>query len=489
MKKSVALILALIMIVSVLPLSVIAKEMNKIDFTMGASIEGGKLTYDLSNGRARTSKSYYGTFPMTGRFYDQLNNYQKEVYNALVASDITATQVEVTFSSPVIVPGSDSNWDTVSNIIFAAFYAVLRDYPEKFWYYGAGWGSNNAWYQGSNIAVGSATINLSFHPSYNSSTVTGVYNQLMNAVNSFKPVGATRYEKIRSIHDYLICKATYDPNYDNSNAAPYGHQPTGCLLSPYLCVCEGYAEAFKIFADREGIPNMLVSSPGHIWNVVLMEDNKWYAVDCTWDDPFTGSSTNNYLTYDYFLIGSQTVPDGSSVPFSQDSDHLEEYLFTDTNGNSLLNPPLNSTSYAPFYPKYTHHSNGPQGNDYPGGSVFQGSKLIFITPGKTVTGCFDFNSYGSYSYSGGNKTGSTLMFTPSGSSALTYTVIMRGDVNKDAKFNNTDISYVSDIAVGKKNYSSTAPETYAGDCNGDGVVDGFDLALLDRYQNGSYNFY
>jgi hypothetical protein len=66
---------------------------------------------------------------------------------------------------------------------------------------------------------------------------------------------------------------------------------------------------------------------------------------------------------------------------------------------------------------------------------------------------------------------------------------MHGDVNKDGNVNNTDLTYIADISVGKRNYSSTAPETYAGDINGDGVVDGFDLALLDRYQSGSYSFY
>ena len=150
---------------------------------------------------------------------------------------------------------------------------------------------------------------------------------------------------------------------------------------------------------------------------------------------------------------------------------------------------MSTTSYAPFYPKYTYHTNGVPANDYPGGSVYKPNSLIYICPGKTVTGCFDFNSYGTCSYSGGNKTGSTLTFTPSGGSAKTYTVIMHGDVNKDAKFNNTDMNYVADISTGKKLYSSTAPETYAGDCNGDGIVDGFDLALLDRYQSGSYSFY
>jgi len=488
MKKILATLLALVMLFSLLPLSVIAKEVNRIDFYMSASIEGGHLTYDASHGRAKRVKDYYGSFPMSGRFYDQLTDAQKEVYNALLNSDITAQQVEFEFSTPVMVPSGDSNWDTVSDVIFPAFYAVGRDYPERFWYYGCSWGSNNAWYQGSGIAVGGASISINFHPSYDPSTITNVYNQLMDAVNSFKPAGATRYEKVRSIHDYLICKATYDPNYDNSNAAPYGHQPTGCLLAPYLCVCEGYAEAFKLFADREGIPNMLVSSEGHIWNVVLMEDSKWYAVDCTWDDPtISNSTTTHYLGYDYFLVGSATVINGTA--FSNESSHIEEYLYTDTKGNSLQNPPLNATSYAQFYPVGTWQYNNSSNNDHPGGSVLKTKSLIYIAPGRTVLDCFDFSSYGTCSYSGGNKTGSSLKFTPQGGSMLTYTVIMRGDVNKDAKVNNTDLSYVADISVGTRNYSETAPETYAGDVNGDGVVDAFDLSVLDRYQSGNYSFY
>lgn len=233
---------------------------------------------------------------------------------------------------------------------------------------------------------------------------------------------------------------------------------------------------------------MLVYCPGHVWNEVLMEDGKWYAIDVTWDDPMTGSTSSHYLGYDYYLVGSQTKPGGNNSNTFSD-EHPEEPIFTASDGTSIQNPPLSTSSYAPFAPSGTWRTNNTQGNDHPGGSVLKGSNLIFIVPGYTITGSFDFSSYGTVSYSGGNKTGSTLRFTPTGGSQLTYTVIMRGDVNKDAQFNNTDISYVTDISVGKKSYSSTAPETYAGDCNGDGVVDGFDLALLDRYQNGSYNFY
>ena len=491
MKKVTACVLAFILLVSVLPFSAIAKEINKIDFYMSASIENADMTYDFSHGRAKSSKNYYGTFPMTGRYYDQLTSSQKEVYNVLLNADIDATDIEFEFSSPVTVPSSDGNWDTVSDIIFTAFFAFCKDYPEIFWYHGCSWGTNNAWYIGNSndIAVGGAQISINYYTGYSPSPLESVYNQMLAVVNSFKPAGATRYEKLRSIHDFLICKATYDPNYDNSNAAPYGHQPTGCLLSPYLCVCEGYAESFKIFADREGIPNMLVYSEGHVWNVVLMEDNKWYAIDCTWDDPMTGNSNINWLCYDFFLVGSTTVSDGQSVPFSQQEDHTEISVYTDSKGNSLQNPPLNSVSYAPFYPKYTYHTNGVQSNDYPGGSILQSSRLIFICPGTSVKNCFDFNTYGSYSYNGGDKTGTSLIFTTNAGVSNTYTVIMRGDVSRDAKVNNTDLNSVMSISTGNTSYSATAPETYAGDCNGDGVVDGFDLALLDRYQSGHYSFY
>ena len=261
LKKILAFALAVLFVASLFPFSVIAQEKEMIDFTMSAEVEGGFLTYDASNGRAKSYKKYYGNFPLSGRFYDQLTQPQKEVYNALLASDISAQQISVTFSEPVIVPEGDSNWNAISDVIFTAFFAFGRDFPERFWYYGASWRSNNGWYQGNDIAVAGATVVLNIHPSYDFSTVESVYDELMLKVNSFKPVGATRYELVRSIHDYIINTAVYDPDYDNSNANPYGHQPTGCLLSPNLCVCEGYAETFKILPTEWGYRICLFPHP------------------------------------------------------------------------------------------------------------------------------------------------------------------------------------------------------------------------------------
>ena len=89
---------------------------------------------------------------------------------------------------------------------------------------------------------------------------------------------------------------------------------TGALIKNKV-VCEGYAKAFKYLLDSLKIECILVSgtainssgeSESHMWNYVKLDD-KWYAVDVTWDDPIIiGGRNPNNLRHDYFLKGSNT---------------------------------------------------------------------------------------------------------------------------------------------------------------------------------------
>ena len=74
----------------------------------------------------------------------------------------------------------------------------------------------------------------------------------------------------------------------------------------YEPVCDGYAKAFKMVCDLLEIPCVLVVSSTHMWNNVLMDDGDWYNVDVTWDD-----SNDQQISYQYFLVGSQTVINGA----------------------------------------------------------------------------------------------------------------------------------------------------------------------------------
>ena len=125
-----------------------------------------------------------------------------------------------------------------------------------------------------------------------------------NAVEDFEVQGNDRYSKIKYIHDFIAQKVTYDLS------APYHDTALGIFIEPYSVVCEGYSKAVKILCDKENIPCIVVvgninleTNFAHMWNYIQMEDGKWYALDCTWDDL---DNDSNPIKYQYFLKGSDS---------------------------------------------------------------------------------------------------------------------------------------------------------------------------------------
>ncbi len=122
----------------------------------------------------------------------------------------------------------------------------------------------------------------------------------------------SRYNKILYVHDWLVDNLEYDNNKNNKDNI-YG------TFVEKKVVCEGYAEGLKYLLDKLNIPCVLVYGVGydeqgneeaHAWNYVQMEDEKWYAVDATWDDPIYVGSSNSIIQNDYkhmyFLKGSKS---------------------------------------------------------------------------------------------------------------------------------------------------------------------------------------
>lgn len=134
--------------------------------------------------------------------------------------------------------------------------------------------------------------------------------------------------KVRKIHDYLICNTEYDYEFyrelQNATASQlyyakyergpdYG-QDTDTVLKSGTAVCEGYANAFKDICAYNHINTRFISGTAtnelgtnsHAWNQVFIEE-EWFNVDVTWDDPVRiGEQNSEYvsetvLRYDYFL--------------------------------------------------------------------------------------------------------------------------------------------------------------------------------------------
>lgn len=162
----------------------------------------------------------------------------------------------------------------------------------------------------------------------------GIKRQMIEQTSS-----GDAYTKMAKLHNWLI----YFINYDNSGASKEQNTIYGALKNG-KAVCEGYSRAFKYLVDGMGIPCLLVSgtakpeegqSQSHAWNYVQIEQ-KWYAIDVTWDDPIVeeGVEQTDEMKYKYFLKGSEEFK----------KDHTEDGHISE-NGMNFQYPALNMEDY------------------------------------------------------------------------------------------------------------------------------------------------
>lgn len=166
------------------------------------------------------------------------------------------------------------------------------------------------------------------------SQVIAVKNQILNQI-----AGKNDIEKMRYIHDYLVDTIEYDQTFGEKNI----YNIYGALVSK-TCVCEGYAKASQYLLNEAGLENIIITgtatnsdgkTENHAWNYVNI-DEKWYAIDTTWDDPIIvgGGKLTNTIRYRYFLKGSSTM----------NKNHFISIKFT-SGGQDFEFPELSITDY------------------------------------------------------------------------------------------------------------------------------------------------
>ena len=171
-------------------------------------------------------------------------------------------------------------------------------------------------------------------------SVNTVLNQVKNArENIISSINGDTYSKILQAHDWIIDNLQYSPETQKESA----YNLYGALIEK-SAVCEGYAEAFKYILDGLEIPCILVSgsatntrgtTENHEWNYVKI-DEKWYAIDTTWDDPIVsgGGYITNTTKHKYFLQGSKIM----------NENHISKGKFTES-GQEFKYPELEKNSY------------------------------------------------------------------------------------------------------------------------------------------------
>lgn len=214
-------------------------------------------------------------------YYDQLSDVEKTYYDLLLdASKNYKTTITGNFAFNV-------------NEFQNALYAFTYDYPLYYW-----WRSGLKTSVSNNEFVSYADENQNVEENVNK--IIEIKDNILTECKD-----ENNYKYIKNIHDYLVNNISY--SIDDVN----GHNISGALLD-HKAVCDGYSLAYKyllneagfncIGADGQAIENNEIIE--HAWNYVEL-NNKWYLVDCTWDDAIYEGDTEGHLIYDYFLLSDE----------------------------------------------------------------------------------------------------------------------------------------------------------------------------------------
>ncbi len=414
----------------------------------------------------------------TRYFYNQLTDTQKSIYDQVKSAgavqniNINMANVNITGTGSTQAAAQNALVSNTTANVQMALTALVEDYPLFFWLHGFSW--KNA-YLSFSLSGGVYTakltsltvvVNIDTTHFIDYSDVEAKYNAVVEKFNSIKINGINRHEKLKSIHDYLADNLVYDDTISEANIFDvYGALVNG------LCVCEGYAEAMKLFCDREGIPCITVVGTGnggaHKWNNVQMDDGEWYLVDATWDD-----QTSN-IYYSYFLIGNNTKAPYFYSTVADSTIHIPTGTIF-SGATPLTYPALSDDTYSVGVLRY----------DAPDISVMKTKNVIIVGKGQTgFLTYFVSNTTSGFTRkkTGTGTTGSSLTLGD-GVSEITYLVAMRGDVNKSNTVTTEDYSLLTQICSTTSVVDKDSAQFYAGDMTQDGAIDGFDAIAQDLYQ-------
>ena len=428
-----------------------------------------------------TMNRFYGSggqVDATIFFYNQLTATQKELYNQIFAAGPVA---ELKIDVSKLNYGTQSDADVLSEMVsqdmMMTMSALIEDKPMCFWYgdYTSSMGlqvpsiNNNNTTKLKSLKI---KFDLKQEDFTDYNDVIEKQAELINKINGISVYGFSRHEKVKSINDYLAKSIVYTD-------VPNAHNPYGALVNG-MCVCDGYAEAFKILCDREGIPclNVVGNTPkgGHKWNMVQMEDNQWYLVDVTWNDDTEGETS--YIYYSYLLSGSGTkAPYFSNNTVADSTVHVPTGKYYDKADTVLSYPTLSPDTYGVGLLKY----GAPD-------VQFDATRGVIMV-GKDVADYRNHivnNSTSGFSRTrNGSGTTTSTMTVSDSRTTKTYLVAMRGDVNATNIVNANDYDKMVQICTTTATIEEGTAKFYAGDMNQDGAIDGFDAIAHQLYTNGT----
>ncbi len=432
------------------------------DFS-GVSFSSPEHSLSSGDSVAYNSHEYF-----YGRYLDRIN---RKFYNALVNVTPSDTSLTVDFGREL----TKDEFDEIN--LYHFFGAFLLDCPEKFWVTSLTLTYSER--KEGGLIFGDKyyddfVIELIIDEAYPDPEKTN--EELQKVIKSFNFDADNRYDFFKQVHDYLANKITYAGDLNCSTT----YDAVGALINGE-CVCQGYAETFKLICDYYKIPAVCVVGESygenHMWNAAEMDNGIWYLIDITWDDQDT------IILYDFFLTGL-TVKD--------ENFNNEAFEKSHKMSNKLEYVGLFSGSFPLTYPTLSKLAfDSERGNENTGFSysepikVDEKNKTVYFS----VYDDLDVVYYNGLYVDLPQKATSTEFTVKSGENyeKEVWSLALYGDLDCDGKCTLNDYSAVVNKAL-SRSFDENSITDNLSDADGDGTVDVLDVAAYSLALSGDNKF-
>ncbi len=120
-------------------------------------------------------------------------------------------------------------------------------------------------------------------------------------IRSLVNKGMSDLEAVKALHDDLVKRVSYDKKS--------GPACTTMFLTD-KGVCDAYARCMYLMLNMLNIPCHIMVGHGrgeaHAWNLVELEQGKWYHIDATWNDP-SDEKGSQQLRHTYFCLSDAEI--------------------------------------------------------------------------------------------------------------------------------------------------------------------------------------
>ena len=164
------------------------------------------------------------------------------------------------------------------------------------------------------VISSSGEITIKVNYLYDEETINQINNKVDEIIKDNIKDSMSDYNKIKTVHDYIINNTKYDVERNDNGTSNYDSQTAYGPLFQGYAICNGYTDLMAIFLTKLGFNNFKIattaddisySEAGHVWNAVFY-NNEWLHIDLTWDDPITKDG-KDYLLHQYFLINTNEL--------------------------------------------------------------------------------------------------------------------------------------------------------------------------------------